>query len=151
MHRGSLGAVPVLRDYFRGAPRTPYREFWRRLDLMTIRNRIFWIRFMLTPLFVALVGFVLAWALGPSDLVHRIVESESIWVRSSFAAFLILILVSVFFSDRLFIRCPRCHHRFGKYVGKAIRPEWDASRINRCPHCRVHLDSPVKPKARLGV
>jgi DNA-directed RNA polymerase subunit RPC12/RpoP len=115
---------------------------------MTIRNRIFWIRFMIVPIGLILGVVVLGLVLSRSDLVRGLVQSPSIWVRSLIAALLILIMASVFFADRL-IRCPRCHHRFGKDVSRTMLSEWEASRINRCPHCRVHLDSLVKPKVRL--
>lgn len=111
---------------------------------MTIRDRIFWIRFMLAPVSLT-IGIVFGLALSRFDSVHRLVESGNVWLRTLLAFSLVLILISAFFVDRL-IRCPRCHHRFGKNVSNAVKFEWDRDRINRCPHCRVHLDSPVKPR-----
>lgn len=54
----------------------------------------------------------------------------------------VALVVVAWFAFRVFaIRCPRC----ARPLGGAVAAIWGSKKANRCPHCRVSLDEPVKP------
>jgi hypothetical protein len=58
----------------------------------------------------------------------------------------VALVFMAWFAFRVFaIRCPRC----ARPLGGAVATIWGAKSANRCPHCRVSLDEPVKPTGPL--
>jgi len=44
----------------------------------------------------------------------------------------------------IFIRCPRCHRRFGNILSyMSLIPTSDDRGIKHCPYCGVNLDDPL--------
>jgi hypothetical protein len=64
-----------------------------------------------------------------SHLVLGLSQPRVFWIVVAWFAFKVIT-----------IPCPRC----SRPLGGAVAVIWGSRRVNRCPHCRVSLDEPVK-------
>lgn len=65
----------------------------------------------------------------PAQLVLGLAQPRVFWIVLAWFAFKVIT-----------IPCPRC----SRPLGGAVAVVWGGKKVNRCPHCRVSLEAPVK-------